>query len=86
MNERRIHRLFEISVLLKGVHAAIECIGGVALAFIQPGAILDLVASLTQDELAADPRDFVATHLGGFTCGVAALLLERVQGRHWVVP
>src|SRR5260221_1079863 len=31
MNEQRIHRIFEVSVLLKGAHALIECIGGLAL-------------------------------------------------------
>jgi hypothetical protein len=25
MNERRIHEIFEISILLKGAHAVIEC-------------------------------------------------------------
>jgi uncharacterized membrane protein len=63
MNERRIHQLFEISVLLKGAHALIECIGGVALAFVSTSAITSLVNSLTQDELIEDPKDFVGTHL-----------------------
>jgi uncharacterized membrane protein len=34
MNERRVHQIFEISVLLKGAHALIECIGGLLLAFV----------------------------------------------------
>jgi uncharacterized membrane protein len=63
MNERRIHQIFEISVLLKGAHALIECIGGLVLAFVSTSAIQNLVNSLTQDELIEDPNDFVATHL-----------------------
>ena len=63
MDERRIHQIFEISVLLKGAHALIECIGGLALAVVSTGAILNLVNALTQDELIEDPDDFVATHL-----------------------
>lgn len=63
MNERRIHRIFEISILLKGAHALIECIGGLVLAFISTGAITKLVNALTQEELIEDPNDFVATHL-----------------------
>jgi uncharacterized membrane protein len=63
MNERRIHQIFEISVLLKGVHALIECIGGLALAFISTSVITNLVNGLTQEELVEDPKDFVATHL-----------------------
>src|SRR6266853_6393924 len=43
MNERRIHQIFEISVLLKGAHALIECIGGLILAFVSTSAITSLV-------------------------------------------
>jgi len=63
MNERRIHQIFEISVLLKGAHALIECIGGLVLAFVSTSAIISLVNALTQEELIEDPNDFVATHL-----------------------
>jgi uncharacterized membrane protein len=63
MNEHRVHRIFEISILLKGAHALIECIGGVALAFVSTSAIKGLVNALTQDELIEDPNDFLATHL-----------------------
>ena len=63
MNERRIHRIFEISVLLKGAHALIECVGGLVLAIVSTSAVTSLVNSLTQEELIEDPNDFVATHL-----------------------
>jgi uncharacterized membrane protein len=63
MDERRIHQIFEISVLLKGAHALIECISGLVLAFVSTSAILNLVNVLTQDELIEDPNDFVATRL-----------------------
>ena len=63
MNERRIHQIFEISILLKGAHALIECIGGLVLAFVSTDAIKGLVNALTQEELTEDPNDFVATHL-----------------------
>ena len=63
MNERRVHQVFEISVLLKGAHALIECVGGLLLAFVSTDAIKHLVIFLTQNELVQDPNDFVATHL-----------------------
>ncbi|NTG49329.1 DUF2127 domain-containing protein [Agrobacterium rhizogenes] len=63
MNERRIHQLFEISILLKGAHALIECIGGLVLALISTDTIVRLVNLLTQDELIENPNDFIATHL-----------------------
>ena len=63
MNERRVRQIFEISVLLKGAHALIECIGGLVLAFVSTSTITNLVYALTQEELIEDPKDFVATHL-----------------------
>lgn len=63
MNERRIHQVFEISILLKGAHALVECVGGLLLAAISTDAIKQLVDILTQSELIDDPNDFVATHL-----------------------
>jgi uncharacterized membrane protein len=63
MNERRIHQIFQISVLLKGAHAVIECVGGLALALVSTNTIVALVNSVTQEELIEDPNDWVATHL-----------------------
>lgn len=63
MNERRIHQVFEISVLLKGAHALIECISGLVLAFVSTSVIARLANALTQEELIEDPNDFVAAHL-----------------------
>lgn len=63
MNEHRIHQVFQIGILLKGAHAFIECVGGVAIALVSTGTIRDLVNTLTQEELLEDPRDFLATHL-----------------------
>jgi len=63
VNEQRIHLIFEVSVLLKGAHAVIECVGGLALAFATTTSMAGLVNRLTQDELIEDPHDFVATHL-----------------------
>lgn len=66
MNEKRIHQIFEVSVLLKGAHALIECVGGVALALVSTDYLRGLVNSATQDELVEDPNDFLASHLLAF--------------------
>jgi uncharacterized membrane protein len=63
MNEHRIHRIFQVSLLLKAAHAAIECAGGIALALVSTSTITDLVDALTQEELIEDPKDLIATHL-----------------------
>ena len=56
-------RLFRISVLLKGLNAALEIVGGVTLFAVSPAFILRTIALLTQDEIAEDPRDLVANSL-----------------------
>jgi uncharacterized membrane protein len=63
MNEHRVHQIFQLSILLKGAHAAIECAGGIALALISTSTIANLVNRLSQEELIEDPHDFLATHL-----------------------
>lgn len=54
---------FRVSVWLKGLHAGLEIVGGVALSVVSPGFISRAVALLTQDELAEDPHDLVANYL-----------------------
>jgi uncharacterized membrane protein len=56
-------RLFRISVLLKGLNAGLEMIGGTVLFAVSPAFILRTVALLTQDEITEDPRDLVANAL-----------------------
>jgi|SRR5581483_4802160 len=63
INERRVHQIFQVSVLLKGAHALLECMGGIALVLINTGSIVNFVNAITQEELIKDPNDFVATHL-----------------------
>lgn len=63
MKERRIHEIFEISILLKGAHALIECVGGILLVLVSTKAITDFVGWATQYELLEDPRDLIATRL-----------------------
>lgn len=52
--------LFRISVMLKGLHAAVEIAAGVALLAIGPRVLLRVMAALTQDQLAEDRRDVIA--------------------------
>ncbi len=63
MNEKRIHQIFQVSVLIKGAVAVIECAAGVAFALVSTSSIKNLVDMLTQEELIENPKDFIATHL-----------------------
>ena len=72
MRERRIHQLFEIGVVFKGIDGVLEAIGGIILLFISPDRIKGVVAALTQHELSEDPRDFIAGHLAQYAQQLSA--------------
>src|SRR5260221_1349979 len=63
MNEKRIHQIFQLSVLIKGAFAVIECAAGVAFALVSTSSIKNFVDMLTQEELIENRNDFIATHL-----------------------
>ena len=62
VSEHRIHQIFRVSVILKGLHALVEIAGGFAFYLISAQSVLHWVNLLTQEELTEDPRDFVATY------------------------
>jgi uncharacterized membrane protein len=63
MNEKNIHRLFEVGIWLKGAHSLLEIVGGVLLAAISTDWITEFVVNLTADELLDHPNDVVAGYL-----------------------
>ena len=58
--EKRLHRLFEVGLILKGIDGVLETIGGLVLLVVSPQNINRLVAAMTQYELVEDPNDFFA--------------------------
>jgi uncharacterized membrane protein len=58
-----LHAGFEVGILLKGVHAALEVVGGVLLWLVNPASLGRIVKFLTQNELAEDPRDLLANFI-----------------------
>ena len=63
LNEKYVHRLFEIVLALKGVHALIEIGSSIFIYFTNQQFISNLVLWITQEELSEDPRDFIAHYL-----------------------
>ncbi len=61
--ERRIHRIFQISLLLKAAHSVLEIAGGILLFAVSTDTVLRIVDRLTQDELSQDPHDRIANFL-----------------------
>ncbi|MDE2148662.1 MAG: DUF2127 domain-containing protein [Gammaproteobacteria bacterium] len=62
-DERSLHRIFQVGLLLKAVFAVGEVAGGAVSWFVSPRTWAGLAAVITQGELSEDPHDFVATHL-----------------------
>lgn len=77
LREKRIHDLFAISVLLKGAHALIEIVGGIALYMFSTKAVVALLNRFAAGELIEDPKDLVAGQLLKFAEGFS------VQAHHF---
>ena len=60
MQEKRIHQIFVVSVVAKGLHALIEIVGGFALYLTSTATIIGWIDRLSQGELTEDPRDWIA--------------------------
>ena len=63
VDEKRIHLFFEVSLLLKGAFALFEVAGGVLAYVVPQNFLFSIVTTLTQRELAEDPRDLLANYL-----------------------
>ncbi|MHB1947556.1 MAG: DUF2127 domain-containing protein [Gammaproteobacteria bacterium] len=55
--EHFFYILFNISIVLKGLHALFEIASGIFVFFINRADIVNFVLALTQEELLEDPRD-----------------------------
>lgn len=66
MDERRIRQAFEIGVVLKGLDALVECVGGLVLLFTPTHWLLRWTQLLTYAELSDDRRDLVANGVLAF--------------------
>jgi uncharacterized membrane protein len=60
VQEKRIHQIFVVSVLFKGIHALIEIAGGIALYLTSTATILAWINRFSQGELTEDPHDWIA--------------------------
>jgi len=58
-----LDKIFEGGIIIKGVHAAFEFIGGLLLLFIPPNTIHRFLVFITQKELLEDPHDKLANFL-----------------------
>ena len=67
-NEEKIeHELFDVTVLLKGIHALIEIITGISTFLVSPNFIFKLVNVITFRELTENPVDSFSQYLLNLT-------------------
>jgi uncharacterized membrane protein len=58
-----LFRVFALGLWVKGIDGVLEIVGGLLLSLISPVTLNQAVITLTQHELAEDPRDILATFL-----------------------
>jgi uncharacterized membrane protein len=61
--QARIHRVFEIGLVLKAVHSVLEIVGGILLLAVSQERMLRIANLLTQEELLRDPNDRIAHYV-----------------------
>ena len=62
-DEKKIHLAFQLSLVLKGLFALAEIVGGIGAYYVSQDFLLSFVQRITQEELGKDPRDLIANYL-----------------------
>jgi uncharacterized membrane protein len=91
--EQRLHRFFEITLLLKALFAVGEIVAAVGVYVVPLDTVADFVGAITRTELAMHPRDFVTAHLADWAQNlslstkhfVALYLLSHGTVKLWVI-
>ncbi len=82
-----LDKIFEASVLIKGVEGVAETIAGLAILILGSNFLSTFAYNITQDELQENPHDLIATYIfhtgqhlasGGTTFLVAYLLVHGI--------
>jgi len=91
--EQRLHRFFEITLLLKALFAAGEIVAAIGVYVVPLDTAADFVGAITSAELAKHPHDLVAAHLADWAQNlsvatkhfVAFYLLSHGAVKLWVI-
>jgi uncharacterized membrane protein len=91
--EQRLHRFFEITLLLKALFAVGEIVAAIGVYIVPLDRVADFVGSVTSAELAKHPHDIVAAHLAewartlsvGTQHFVAFYLLSHGAAKLWII-
>ena len=63
IKEKNIFRIFELGLLIKGVDAVIEIVGGFFVWFVNKAYIVTFILNVTRPELSDDPKDYLANFI-----------------------
>ncbi|HEX4001851.1 MAG TPA: DUF2127 domain-containing protein [Candidatus Acidoferrales bacterium] len=58
-----LHEGFRVSIILKGLHALLETVGGIILLKVSPQTLNRMLMSVLTQDFSQDPNDFVARNL-----------------------
>ncbi|HEX2151331.1 MAG TPA: DUF2127 domain-containing protein [Stellaceae bacterium] len=91
--EERLHRFFEITLLLKALFAAGEIVAAIGIYVVPLAVISDFIGAITHAELARHPHDPIAARLADWarnlsidtTHFVAFYLLSHGAIKLWVI-
>jgi uncharacterized membrane protein len=91
--EQRLHRFFEITLLLKALFAGGEIVAAIGVYIVPLDAVSDFVGAITRAELAAHPNDIVAFHLAAWARSlsvgtqhfVALYLVSHGAVKLWII-
>ncbi|MCX6751641.1 MAG: DUF2127 domain-containing protein [Candidatus Nomurabacteria bacterium] len=62
LSEKNIYSIFEISVVLKGIHAIFEIVSGILAFFLTKAFFVSVITFFTRGELLEEPNDFFANY------------------------
>ncbi len=61
--EQKLHLLFDISLIAKGLHAILEIIGGIVTFFLTPDFLTKVVLYFVQEDANDNSGGYISTHL-----------------------
>ncbi len=65
--EKEIHQLFDFTLIVKGIHALFEIVGGCVLFFTSPERVIRFIDFFVYNERTEDPRGFLSHYFISLT-------------------
>jgi len=69
--QKRLHRLFEVAILIKGIDGLLETVAGFLLVFVPLHSLNDIVAFVIDKELSTDPADWIVDLLSHVSVAIS---------------